>query len=602
MSLARAGPAATKKRPCADSLAGEAIRTISPTGQQEASEIMMADHLALIGFAHRLGVSITSDAAEATKTRDDAQLLMSLLRQSSAGPNFAAAATASATSPEQRGGEFGPTRSVSLTSVTSTDAAASSSPPPPSSSSCAAAAAAADLGYSFTCSSLSIDADRERARRTMTTGKIALVDDTSEDSDAPGPSQLFDRVISTRGHDGTREATEALARNVMQAFSVALEWRYSAWACTLDKMLGLKQDLMASYSERPATSTEERESDSEEDDYQYTEATAMEALAYAISEVSVMDVKTSFRVLYPQDASLTKPDPLSKKRKVSHSGGGKGDAYDVECSLVFEAALTVLTGSDEQEQVVVLQAPGTISGTFVDLAGKHGDEVLTNVAIRLDTDAFAMCMEKHSRILVRYAAETALHAAAHQDLPSKEQHGHVSSDASSTSIPESTGLSSHPAVITPKKGNSPSCAPAYISESSAFPPSFPLLDLEKTKNGVQSNLSKFTPATVNRARAVSDSSNSWYLFSPPQTMPAGPPLAPAAAAASLPSMVSPGPTPQGVHSSDEDTPRAEESEWYTHRANKSSASGQRRAATESPSLPALVEVACAAIAVNKSEK
>ena len=113
MSLARAGPAATKKRPCADSLAGEAIRTISPTGQQEASEIMMADHLALIGFAHRLGVSITSDAAEATKTRDDAQLLMSLLRQSSAGPNFAAAATASATSPEQRGGEFGPTRSVS---------------------------------------------------------------------------------------------------------------------------------------------------------------------------------------------------------------------------------------------------------------------------------------------------------------------------------------------------------------------------------------------------------------------------------------------------------------------------------------------------------
>ena len=131
MSLARAGPAATKKRPCADSLAGEAIRTISPTGQQEASEIMMADHLALIGFAHRLGVSITSDAAEATKTRDDAQLLMSLLRQSSAGPNFAAAATASATSPEQRGGEFGPTRSVSLTSVTSTDAAASSSPPPP---------------------------------------------------------------------------------------------------------------------------------------------------------------------------------------------------------------------------------------------------------------------------------------------------------------------------------------------------------------------------------------------------------------------------------------------------------------------------------------
>jgi len=40
---------------------------------------MMTEHLALIGFAARLGTSLTSDAAEASATRSDAQLLMDML-------------------------------------------------------------------------------------------------------------------------------------------------------------------------------------------------------------------------------------------------------------------------------------------------------------------------------------------------------------------------------------------------------------------------------------------------------------------------------------------------------------------------------------------
>ena len=40
---------------------------------------MMTEHLALIGFAARLGTSLTSDAAEASATRNDAQLLMGML-------------------------------------------------------------------------------------------------------------------------------------------------------------------------------------------------------------------------------------------------------------------------------------------------------------------------------------------------------------------------------------------------------------------------------------------------------------------------------------------------------------------------------------------
>lgn len=40
---------------------------------------MMTEHLALIGFAARLGTSLTSDAAEASATLNDAQLLMDML-------------------------------------------------------------------------------------------------------------------------------------------------------------------------------------------------------------------------------------------------------------------------------------------------------------------------------------------------------------------------------------------------------------------------------------------------------------------------------------------------------------------------------------------
>ena len=57
---------------------------------QYKSDPMMTEHLALIGFATRLGTSITSDAAEASLTRNDAQLLMSLLKPSVTSSSAAA--------------------------------------------------------------------------------------------------------------------------------------------------------------------------------------------------------------------------------------------------------------------------------------------------------------------------------------------------------------------------------------------------------------------------------------------------------------------------------------------------------------------------------
>lgn len=69
-----------KKRSIADQTTAESER-FGPSSYQ--MDPIVTEQLALIGFAARLGTSITRDAAEATLTRSDAQLLMSLLRPSS---------------------------------------------------------------------------------------------------------------------------------------------------------------------------------------------------------------------------------------------------------------------------------------------------------------------------------------------------------------------------------------------------------------------------------------------------------------------------------------------------------------------------------------
>jgi len=568
---------------------------------------IVTEQLALIGFAARLGTSITRDAAEATLTRSDAQLLMSLLRPSS---------PSSQPSPPSQP-LLSDTDGVSSSEEDTQDLAIETVAPSirPTSSSI----------FTFTCPALSIDANQQRAIRTMTTDRLALalsdVTPASPSSSPATPSYLLGRTIVTRQRDGVSDAVEVMARNIMQAFSVALEWRCSVWVSSLTKLLALKKSLMAQHvaklrAERKGrskkghagekndekdqnVSIEEQELGEEEDEdsYDYAETAAIDHLARVISEMSVMDVKTSFRVLHQDDEELIQPKKRIKARQVTLEGkdqhhalyGSATSLYERSSPLAFEATLTVLFGSDEEH--IVLKSPGTIVGTFAgNSTDEEGEEVLVGVDLKLDTDVLAQSMEEQSRLLLRAAAEAAMGPSPQiLDLTQPEEPKY--SKHSPSSVPKPVvSAAAHPnaAVITPRQGNSPSSpfssagAAGQIIEDLTIPlPSVPYLDSETPTSSPK----MMTPTQI--TRSVSETSASSFLFSPKQTV----------GSSNLPKLVSPSPVQKAHADSDTEVgPRAEESEWYSYRGSDD----ENDVKPEGPKLPALVEVACAAIASNSS--
>lgn len=363
--------------------------------------------------------------------------------------------------------------------------------------------------FAFSCPSLSIDGDPQRAKRTMTaaTGRLILaaedavepaaVDGRDSGSNAPKmqhPADLLGRTLLTHHREGVSEATDVMARNVLQAFSVALEWRYSAWVGSLTKVLRLKKALMAPQHQEQHSSRQKASKGGDandepsaaepfdedmDDGYDYAEATAIEYLARTISDLSVIDVKTAFRVQQPSDRDLVQPKKRIKVRQVTlENDSGASRLYERSSPLTFEAVLTVLVGPNAEPMRVVLGTGGTITGTFAGNSnGAEGEEVLVGVDLKLDTDGLAHSMEEQSRLLVRAAAETAMGGGGgapsfHATLPAAANAPTRILDLTQPPMPtEEQQYSPHvtardpqyspvpapkPVVITPRQGNSPS--------------------------------------------------------------------------------------------------------------------------------------------------
>lgn len=366
--------------------------------------------------------------------------------------------------------------------------------------------------FAFSCPSLSIDGNHQRAKRTMTaaTGRLILaaedaaaaaaMDGKDSGSNAPKmqqPADLLGRTLLTHHREGVSEATDVMARNVLQAFSVALEWRYSAWVGSLAKVLRLKKALMAQQQEHSKEERQQEGSDAGKagdadeakaaasfdedmgDGYDYAEATAIEFLARTISDLSVIDVKTAFRVQQPSDRELVQPKKRIKVRQVTlENDSGASRLYERSSPLTFEVVLTVLVGPNAEPMRVVLGTEGTITGTFAGTSnGAEGEEVLVGVDLKLDTDDLAHSMEEQSRLLVRAAAETAMGGGGgapsfHATLPAAANAPTRILDLTQPPMSaEEQQYSPHvtvhneqyspvpapkPVVITPRQGNSPS--------------------------------------------------------------------------------------------------------------------------------------------------
>lgn len=340
---------------------------------------------------------------------------------------------------------------------------------------------------------------------TAATGRLILaaedaaaMDGKDSGSNAPKmqqPADLLGRTLLTHHREGVSEATDVMARNVLQAFSVALEWRYSAWVGSLAKVLRLKKALMAQEQQH---SREERQQGSDggeagdadeivvassfnedmDDGYDYAEATAIEYLARTISDLSVIDVKTAFRVQQPSDRELVQPKKRIKVRQVTlENDSGASRLYERSSPLTFEAVLTVLVGPNAEPMRVVLGTGGTITGTFAGTSnGAEGEEVLVGVDLKLDTDGLAHSVEEQSRLLVRAAAETAMGGGGapsfHATLPAAANAPTRILDLTQPPMSaEEQQYSPHvtvrneqyspvpapkPVVVTPRQGNSPS--------------------------------------------------------------------------------------------------------------------------------------------------
>jgi hypothetical protein len=398
-------------------MAAEELKSvIRPTFHSEASRASVTtEHLALIGFAARLGTCVTNDTENgkaAKSVRDEAMLLMSLLTGKKASEILSEEVGVNESPDDSRKKHVRPKDR--------------------------------DMGnFSFTFPSLSLQPDAAAATQspTLLAARGDTADTTEEEgqeADLPPPSQLLSRTQSITDKDDIRSSSEHMAHNVLDSFGAALQWRAKTWIKSLAHVLALKeeerlQEAAATTNSKGdqggsdrrdfAPSTPKRNQDNI-DLMSSREIQIIDAIVKSSEDVAVVNLKTSFRVtpnrIQPQEGGSdgTSPDtdshePERKKVKADQEGlTQKEKEYKVAHKLIFEAIVTMTSNDGGRYKTVKLQAPGVIEGIFVTKdESSEKEETLTGVSLELDTDALALSLERQSRLVVRKAAEATLLAA-----------------------------------------------------------------------------------------------------------------------------------------------------------------------------------------------
>mmetsp|Transcript_4345 Transcript_4345/g.9619 ORF Transcript_4345/g.9619 Transcript_4345/m.9619 type:complete len:550 (+) Transcript_4345:68-1717(+) len=410
-----------------------------PSDAAQASAIT-TDFLALVGFAARLGTCVNNDATDtdgqdAKSVRDEAMLLMSLLMGKKAEEILSEEIGAKESRCEKRKNRSRPKDR--------------------------------DMGnFSFTFPSLSLqpyaapgpegaaaaDAEAKTTSAVPNEGAQGEAEDDKGDADLPPPSQLMRRQQSVTDKDAIRDSSESMAHNVLESFGAALVWRAKTWIKSLANVLALKeQERIEALKNAPGkgedgviteagqeveggqegqeganeSSQEEGQTIENNDLMNSREMQIIDAIVKSSEEVSVVNIKTAFRVLpnrVSQQQSTnasqkqsSQGEPAYKKAK-TESPQGKGKEYKVTHKLMFEATISMTSNDGVRYNGVKLQAPGYIQGTFTNKkakpTGAEGEETLTGVSMTLDTNALALSLERQSRLVVRRAAEAALMAAS----------------------------------------------------------------------------------------------------------------------------------------------------------------------------------------------
>ncbi|KAL3781148.1 hypothetical protein ACHAW5_002414 [Stephanodiscus triporus] len=370
------------------------------------------DFTALVGFAARLGTCVnnddTADGQDEKSVRDEAMLLMSLLMGDKAEEILSDVKKSRCDKRRRRGWID---RSEDCH----------------------------DMGnFSFTFPSLSLQPARHADATASgfaaeAAGCARNGEDGAEDRPCPSPSQLLGRVQSVHDKELIRDSGEAMAHNLLESFGAALVWRAKTWIKSLANVLALKEQKridalkaasgeggVEAGSDQDLEDVEGGDKGDENDDLMNSkEMYIIDAIVKSSEEVSVVNIKTAFRVLSSRvshldgDAaplSITDPqEPASKKAREEQSPQDVAE-YKLTHDLMFEATISMTSNDGVRYNGVKLQAPGYIQGTFANKAGSstEGGQTLTGVSMTLDTDALALSLEIQSRLVVRRAAEAAL--------------------------------------------------------------------------------------------------------------------------------------------------------------------------------------------------
>ena len=329
--------------------------------------------------------------------------------------------------------------------------------------------------FSFTFPSLSLQPDSLSEEEISSSAterppEIAYDDDDDEIMDHPPPSQLLGRTQQVHDKNLIRDSSESMAHNVLESFGAALVWRAKTWIKSLTNVLALKEQKRIDARRAAAINDEGTEEnieashqdDDDEDNENYDdlmnskEMQIIDAIVRSAEEVSVVNIKTTFRVLPTCTSRQSCDDEVDALPSIPSGGGDDAapkthassphdnvvHAYKVTHKLLFEATISMTSNDDVRYNGVTLQAPGFIQGTFAQNAeslvvveeggvgegeGGGGDETLTGISVTLDTDALALSLERQSRLVVRQAAEAALMTARGMDSSSPNARNHYES-------------------------------------------------------------------------------------------------------------------------------------------------------------------------------
>jgi hypothetical protein len=204
------------------------------------------------------------------------------------------------------------------------------------------------------------------------------------DSDVTTPAALLGRPLKVDDRDALRLSADAMARNVLQSFQKAMDWRVEAWLHSVSVSLVEKEHKLQATGHR------------NEDILLLLSATPEAKLVRVLHgirrerPVKVVHASTSFE--------LEQPFPLVEANQLA------GDEYEVKCPLMLSCDIHLETPLGYSE--IEVKTPGALVGSFCD-----GD--LRAAAVDLDTGILAAMMEKSARKFIRSCVEQAVQ----QSLP-----------------------------------------------------------------------------------------------------------------------------------------------------------------------------------------